>query len=378
MKLILIVIFAVLSVSGFAAEKIVKIGLAGNFSRISSSSSNPYGNYFRNGINLALTKHRSSLEKAGIKIELVEFDYGDSQFAVLEAANKACKSDVSFVIGYAYSSHALLAAPIHQKCRLPFLTPSATADRLGQLGDFVHQGAFDNSFQGEVLAEYAYKTLNARQAVIVPLSNCAYCQDLGAAFKRKFEGHGGKVSQVVSATENDTDINITAAKVAKMPFDIVVVPNHELASARLIYALHKQGVRKPFLGGDGWGNFGEQFFDIVGDSGIVGYSLSHWLSSQTTPISTDFKGEFIKAFKKAPNDTSVLSYDAAGLLLRALTATGDHSRLGVEKALNKIETYEGVTGKYIFRKNRAPKKSILLLKTVNNRYQFLKSIDPGS
>jgi branched-chain amino acid transport system substrate-binding protein len=361
----------------WAKNKVVKIGIASNFSKVSSSSSNPYGNYFRNGIKLAIERNRDALNTAGIEIEIVEFDYGDSQYAVLKAAKKACQSDVAIVLGYVYSSHALLAAPIHKKCNLPLLTPSASANRLGKMGAYIHQATFDNSFQGEVLAEYAIETLKAKRALIIPIANCAYCQDLGKAFKQSFEKLGGIVAAELSVLEDGDDYSATAKTAKTQRFDVVVVPNHELASARIIHKLAKEGVKKPFLGGDGWGNVGEQFFNVVGSQEIEGYSLSHWLSSLPTEKSKSFVADFSKKYGKDPNDTAVLSFDATSILIHSLVSTKDHTRSGIEKSLARIEYFNGVTGEFVFQKDRAPKKSVLLLKNEGKKFSFLKLIEPS-
>jgi len=376
MKLILLAAVIFFETNAWAKDKVVKIGIASNFSQVSSSSSNPYGDYFRNGIKLAIKKNQASLKDAGIKLEIVEFDYGDSQYAVLKAAKKACQSDVAIVLGYVYSSHALLAAPIHKKCKLPLLTPSASANRLGKMGSYIHQATFDNSFQGEVLAEYAIETLKAKKALIIPIANCAYCQDLGIAFKKSFEKLGGNVTGEVSVLEEGGDFSDVAKKAKQQHFDVVVVPNHELASARIIHKLVKLGIKKPFLGGDGWGNVGEQFFNVIGDQKIEGYSLSHWLSDLPTQKSKIFVADFKSNYDKVPNDTAVLSFDATNLLIQSLLSTKDHTRSGVEKSLGSIESFDGVTGSFIFQKNRAPKKSIILLKNEGNKFSFLKVIEP--
>lgn len=45
----LIIFLGVLSSFAHTKQKTIEIGLASNFSEISSSSSNPYGNYFEKG-----------------------------------------------------------------------------------------------------------------------------------------------------------------------------------------------------------------------------------------------------------------------------------------------------------------------------------------
>lgn len=53
------------SVVSSAAVKTIKLGLASNFSEVSSNSFNPYGDYFRNGIQLALKDSQEELKEKG-------------------------------------------------------------------------------------------------------------------------------------------------------------------------------------------------------------------------------------------------------------------------------------------------------------------------
>jgi branched-chain amino acid transport system substrate-binding protein len=213
-----------------AAPRVVEIGIASNFSEISSSSSNPYGNYFRQGIQLALEHNKSVLKKKNIEVKLTEFDYGTSQMKVVEVAEKACQSNVSLVLGYVYSSDALLAAPIHQKCKLPLFSPSATANRLGEFGSYVHLGAFNNKFQGKVLAaQIAKEKLKAKKALVIFAEDCAYCTDLASAFEIDFKIKNGVVDKI-SILSTETDFTALAEKVRTYQADVVLVPNHELLS----------------------------------------------------------------------------------------------------------------------------------------------------
>lgn len=355
----------------------VRIGLASNFSEPSSSSSNPYGDYFRDGVRLALQESGARLEKKGVQIQTEEFDYGTNQFHVLEAANKAAASNVIAVLGYNFSSHALLAAPIHQAAGLPMLTPSATADRVGTMGKFVHTGCFNNSFMGQTLAKVARKRLKAQSAAVIVAADCAYCQDLAHAFEQSFAASGGKVTVRAEVLESDTDFTNTVTKLKQQSFDVILVPNQELNSARIISAVLKAGINKPFLGGDGWGNVGQEFFSVLGGQDLQGYSVSHWHPDEETSRSKHFVSDYVQKFGKQPNDTSVLAHDATLLLVEAILRTKQYTRVGVEDAINSIQRFDGVTGKAIFSTKSAPRKSLVLLSANKSRFKVLETIEPG-
>lgn len=374
LKKLLISQVLIFSNLALAVPTIVEIGIASNFSEISSSSSNPYGNYFRQGIQLALEDNQSSLKKKNILVKLQEFDYGTSQMKVVEVAEKACKSNVALVLGYVYSSDALLAAPIHQKCKLPLFSPSATANRLADFTSYVHLGAFNNKFQGKVLAQIARGKLKAKKALIIYAEDCAYCTDLASAFETEFKSSNDNIVKRVSILSDDTQFAGVADKVKIFNPDVILVPNHELISSRIVVALVDKGIKQPFLGGDGWGNNGDQFAKVLNGRKIDGYSVSHWFPEKPSLQSKAFIAKYQKQFGKMPNDTAVLSYDSMNIVIRTLLNSKELNRSSIENALNNLKSYEGVTGKFDYSQGLAPKKEIILLKAAPDSYRFVKIV----
>ena len=327
-------------------------------------------------MDLALHDAREKLSRKDLKIVLKEFDYGNTDAKVIEAAKKASESDVVGVLGYNFSSHALLAAPIHQKAGLPMLTPSATANRIGTLGAFVHQGCFDNAFMGEALAGIALGRLKAKRAVIIAAVDCAYCTDLSKAFEFAFAKGGGIVSASIPVLQEDKNFEAAYEKIKNVSYDIVVIPNQELLSGRILSFLADKGIQKPMLGGDGWGNVGEELFGILKSKQIVGYSVSHWHPQEPSVSSKKFVKDYKEKYGKEPNDTSVLAYDSMSLLVEAVVTAKSISKEGVEDALAGVKNFSGVTGKFIFSPGLAPRKSLVLLFTEGTAFKVLGRIEP--
>ena len=355
----------------------VHIGLASNFSEVSQSSSNPFGDYFRNGVQLALANFEKRLEKKNIKVHFDEFDYGTSQLRVLDAAKKANSSEVIAVVGYNWSSFALLAAPLHQNAGLPMLTPSATADRIGKMGAFVHMASFDNGFMGATLAKVGRQRLKGKTAAMVVAEDCAYCHDLADGFALEFKRLGGQINIRAAISESQQDFKDIVASIKKNKPEIILIPNYELTSARVITALIESGVNVPFLGGDGWGNVGEQFFKLLNGQNFTAYSVSHWHPEIKNAISNEFVKQYSTKFGKEPNDTAVLAYDSTSIILTALLSLKKFSRAAVEKELLKARVFDGVTGKFRFNeRGGAPEKSIVLMRNEASQFKVVERIDP--
>lgn len=375
MKIVL-ALLTILVVTSTQAKETVTVGLASNFSELSTVSFNPFGGYFQNAIELAVSDNKALLDKAGINLELVKYDYGTNDINVIKKAKEASSSNAIAVIGYNYSAPALLSASIHTEAKIPVIYPSASANRLGTFGKYVHLGSISNQFMVESLAKIATQVLKAKRILILAAVDCAYCMDLSKSFTDEMKKYGVTHIQSIQLLEKESDFAKVAEEAKKMTFDAVFVPNQELTAARLIAALTEAGITKPFLGADGWGNEGSEFFRVLKGKKFTGYSVTHWHTKLKTKKSERFVAEYKKRFDKLPNDTSVLAYDSMTLLIQALTKTKPLTREDLEKTLSSINTLDGVTGKSYWKPHQAPKKNMLVLKTADTGFAINQIVTP--
>ncbi len=349
-----------------ALEK-VTVGIAANFSAMSDSSSNPYADYFRDAIGMAFSESQAALSAKGVRVELKELDYGNDKLKVIETARAAAASDAVAVIGYIYSSDALLAGPVFSQAHLLLVTPTATAERVEKLGRYVRRTCFDDAYQGRILADYAHNR-EIRTAGIVYAADCAYCNSLRAAFKKRFEALGGRVlvEQAVLSSDDPYDSAVSVFK--NNPVQAIFVPNYERVSATIISRLIDAGIRpKLWLGGDGWGDSIDLFSRIIGERPFKGYAIAHWYRD-ATPQSKDFVEKFTRLYGKPPVDTAVLAYDAAKLVIRGLLEAKRLDREGVLEAVESIKTFDGVTGRLIYPAGeRTPIKPAVLMRVETGR-----------
>jgi branched-chain amino acid transport system substrate-binding protein len=229
---------------------------------------------------------------------------------------------------------------------------------------------------GGVLARIAYFKLKARSVVSIPAADCAYCNDLSSAFEKEFLLLGGKVFIFNETLENDRDYSTIIKKIKNISFEAILVPNQELNSARIISSLYTAGFRQPYLGGDGWGNVGEEFFKIISGAKIVGYSVSHWHPDVISVESKRFIESYRNEYKKDPNDTSVLAYDSMMILIESIMRLKKYDRMSLERSLNLMKNYNGITGKFVFHRDAAPTKSIVLLSVSGARFKVSEVIKP--
>jgi branched-chain amino acid transport system substrate-binding protein len=375
----IVIISATLIFTASAALAVdVHVGLASNFSEVSASNSNPYGDHFRKGVKLAVQDSAKELAAKHIHLVFDEFDYGTNQARVAESVRLAIASPVIASIGYNLSPQALIAAPLHHEARLPMFSSSSSANRLGTVGAYVHLGSFSNEYMGRTLAWVATKRLKATKAALIVAEDCAYCTDLANAFEAEFKKRNGTVLVRIGILESQKDFDKLATDPALRQADVIVVPNYELSSSRVISALLGAGISRPFIGGDGWGDTGEEFYKVLGGKQFTAFSLSHWQSGLTDSASVEFAKRYFQTYGQTPNDTAVLAYDSMKIMIRAILSAKAYTRDGVEEALDRIGTFQGITGHFKFvEPHSAPEKSILLIKVGATEFKIAERLNPN-
>ncbi|RME41248.1 MAG: ethanolamine utilization protein EutJ, partial [Caldilineae bacterium] len=89
---------------------------------------------------------------------------------------------------------------------------------------------------------------------------------------------------------------------------------------------------------------------------------------------------FIQAYREAygdtPDDVAALTYDAFGLLFKAITTQPEVTPDAVRNGLRSIGRYEGVTGAMEYRGSGDPVKSAVILQIQNGDFHFYKLANP--
>jgi len=357
-------IFIFLFSLAYASEpKVVVVGHAANFSDLSQSAINPYNKAVSNGLEFAIEQQKSKLKKKGIEIKIENFDYGNREMTAIETAKKLIASPAVAAIGFYESSQALLAAPELQKSQFPLVSPVASATRLFNIGNYVHPMSFSNHDMGATLAVVAAKNLKAKKALVIAAADCAYCSDLANAFEEKAKTLNLSTVRADVLNENPNFDKLDKF-VKEASYDVIVVPNYELTSAKIVNHLMKIGVEVPYLGGDGWGNAaGSGFFQIVSNPKFQGYCIAHWHPNLTNKLGKEFLKDWKRRFNEVPTMDSAMAFDSMRRLTMAILAAESLDRNGIQAALESMSSYEGVTGHAVYStKGASPKKDIALLK----------------
>ena len=212
-----------------------------------------FGISTRDGSLLAYEDINSKGGVLGKKIRLiVEDDQSKPEEAATVVTKLINQDHVVAMLGQVASSHSLAAAPICQASQIPMISPSSTNPRVTQVGDYIFRVCFMDTFQGAVMAKFAFDTLKAKRIAILVDVRSDYSVGLQTFFGQAYKKLGGEIVSEQSYSQGDSDFRaqLTAIKAANP--DAVYVPGYYTEAGTIVYQARELGITVPFLGSDGW------------------------------------------------------------------------------------------------------------------------------
>ena len=332
----------------------------------------------RYGAQLALTQINGEGGIFGQPLHLLIRDsQGDAQKAAEELINQ---HGVAAIIGPNFSGNAAQVGAVAQRLSTPMVATTATNPTVTAAGDFVFLGAFADTFQGKVMANFAHQQLKAETAALLVEEGNLYVEGLAQIFADNFTALGGQIVSSQTYDDGDGDFSTQLTAIAAQAPDIIYAPGFApevpLAAkqARTIPQRNAAGIMATFLGGDGWES--QKFLDLAGKEMDDSY-FSSMFSIQTKQAEAI---DFVKAYRSmygiAPDKAAAMGYDALKLVATAMRRAGTVEKVAVRDQIAATKGYEGATSIWRYDQNRHPQKSAVIFRLKDGRMEFHRQIQP--
>lgn len=305
-------------------------------------------------------------EQGGVKgkqLRIKEYDIkSDEQEAASAATKLATQDKASVIVGPATSGLTKAAAPGVTRGEVPLVSPSATDDSVtvddkGNVQKYVFRVAFQDSFQGVSLAQFAQKELGAKKAVILGDNSSDYGVGLSKSFKETFDG---EIVSEVNFTDADSDFSAVLTKIKSQDFDVLFVPGYYEQGGQIIKQAREMGITQPILGPDGFGN--QTLIDLAGKDNVSDvYYTAHFTNQSDKENVKEFLKNYEEAKGSQPDMFAALAYDTVYVVKQALETADDFSAASITKALENLTDFEGVTGTFSFDEHHNPVKSAIIV-----------------
>jgi branched-chain amino acid transport system substrate-binding protein len=316
----------------------------------------------------------------GRKLELLVIDTRTEIPAIQEAAAQLAAKPVVAGLGYNDSDSVLAAGPFFERQRIPFLTTGATDPHLPKkIGRFLFMTPFGDNDQAYAMADFAYKTLNARNVVVWINQSTDFTRILAQFFKEHFLKLGGKIvgEYLFAADQREFSNAIENLKKLSPQPDAVFVSGNPEDAAPAVQQLRKAGIQLPILSGDGFDADLLSLLPKPADAEGV-YFATHAFFESKRPEVVDFVKAYREEYGKAPeNSFAALGYDAVNLLADAIDRAGDAESVAIAKALGETREFKAVTGDLSFtRPSRVPVVPVGVVAIKEQKYQLMTTWTP--
>jgi branched-chain amino acid transport system substrate-binding protein len=331
-----------------------------------------YGASSANAIQMAFDEARA----AGWEIETTLEDTKCDAQEAANVANKAISQDqVNYILGAVCSSASIPISEIANPAGVLQISPTSTNPQVtinedGSNKEYIFRACFLDPFQGEVNASFAINDLGAESAAVLYDVGNDYVKGLAEYYKASFEEMGGEVPVFESYTVDDTDFSALLTKVAEADVDVLFLPDYYNKVSVIAKQANERGIDAIKQGGDGWDSP-----DLVIEEFEGGYFSNHYSPADPRPIVQNFVDNYEAEFGQPPDALAALAYDAARILLQAISEAGTDDPAVVKDVLMDIE-YEGVAGTIVYNDVGDPQKTAAVNTIEDGEVKFVKFVAP--
>lgn len=356
--------------TGAAAGDTVAIGglapLTGNVS--------VYGIAADNGVKLAVEAINA---KGGIlggkKINYTVYDEKGDATEAVNAYNKLVQSDkIVALVGDVTSKPTIAVAQKAVKDGLPMITATGTAADITKTGANVFRACFIDPYQGELMADYAAKKLNAKTAAIIYDNGDDYSTGVANAFEEEAKAAGMTITKKEAYQSGSVDFKSQLTKIKADNPDVIMVPVYYSDVALIAVQAKEIGLNAKLLGADGWDGVLEKIDPSNLDAVKNCYFCSQYSAESSDPDLQAFLKKYKETYKIDANMFAVLGYDAMGMMATAIDKAGSTDSDKITAAMKALQ-YKGLTGNTTFDENRNPVREAVITTIADGKYKFVEN-----
>jgi branched-chain amino acid transport system substrate-binding protein len=334
-----------------------------------------FGISTKNGSELAFEGVNQKGGILGQKIKLLVEDDQSKPEEAGTVVNKLIHQDhVIAMLGHVASSHSLAAAPICQAEHVPMISPSSTNPRVTQVGNYIFRVCFLDTFQGAVMAKFAYDTLKVRKVAVLVDVRSDYSVGLQTFFGQAFKKLGGTIVTDQSYSQGDSDFRAQLTAIKGANPDAIYVPGYYTEVGTIVHQARELGITVPFLGSDGWDS--PKLWEIGGTALNGCYFSNHYATDDPNPVVQKFVTDYKAKYGVLPDALAALAYDAARILAAAIEKAGSTDGAKVRDQIAATKDFDGVTGIITINADRNAVKSAVIVKVENGKYLLTETIKP--
>ena len=315
-------------------------------------------------------------------IKLVIIDSKSSVKGARQAMKRfAEKEEVTLVIAACSTADALAIKAIAAKAKIPVLLTISTGNIVTERNSYMFRCCFNDAFQAKAMAKFAYKDkMYNNVSILLDLNDqVTYRRDLGRAFAAAFKKSKGRTIKEIGYRSGTKDFMSQMKEIKKSKAAAVFAPSDIPDAGIMLKQARKYGVRKVFLGSDGWDH--RELFNYAGSRPEPCFLTSMFSPESKLPGVKEFVRSIKARSGLMPDSNGAQAYDALKITVKALMLS--KSKTDIRSGLYQIKNYPGITGLTSINAKGDAEKTIFIkkiIKKTNGKFVFklIKTISPDS
>jgi branched-chain amino acid transport system substrate-binding protein len=312
---------------------------------------------------------------AGRQIALViRNDFGDPDSAVA-VAGRLASAGVVAVIGHVYSATTLAAAPVYNAAGVVQISPSSSAPRVTEAGEWTFRVCPGDAQQAEALARFVSDGLHLQRGTILYL-NSEYGRGLRKAFNLEFSRLGGQIDEEVPYLTDRPDVGAYFDRLQLRDHsEFVFLAGNQQEAGFILRQARARRLSIPFIGGDGLEGLQQE-----GSVGNGTFISNGYLADFDSPENKQFVQAYHAAYPSAapPSQAAAATFDAMYLLRDRMVKVGTNRRR-LRDAVAEIgrgsPAFKGVTGTIAFDENGdVPQQRVVIGRVAGGRIRPVEGL----
>jgi branched-chain amino acid transport system substrate-binding protein len=322
-----------------------------------------YGQYIKQGLELALEEINSEGGINGRKLEIIyEDDQADPKQAASAMSKLAEINKVPIVFGSWASSCVLAQAPIAERTKTVIMA-EAISPQIRDAGDYVFRIQPDARYYLKQLVPFVFDTLKIKKIAILYINN-DFGVDQAKVFKETFENLGGKIVYESGFPPGTSDFRGEINKIKNLSPEGIFIPAYTEIAVFLKQA-QEAGLKSQFIASVPFEN--PEIVALAKEAAEKVIYPYHYGSEGTNELDIKFRKKYIEKYGYEPDGFAALAYDGLKIIAHVLKKVGPNSER-IKNELYKVKEFPGVTGPTTFDDHGDVIKPIVIKTVVNGKF----------
>jgi len=307
-----------------------------------------YGENAKAGIVLLSEEVNTKGGINGKKVEVVFEDSKAQPDQAVTAIQKLINVDKALaIIGDVASSPTLAIAPIANKNKIMVVSPAASSPDITNAGPYIFRVWPSDVYEADRMSDFVKK--EGIKTLSLFFVNNDYGRAMVQEFRKNVEGSNITIVNEENFDQNTTDVRTQLTRIKQSNPERVYLISYPKDSVIILRQYKEIGLKSRLLSTS---SFEDPI--IIRDVGKVaeGTILTSPIPpDDSDPIVSAFRRNYENRFGKKPGLVADYGYDALKVILDAFRISGEISKKGVSKGIQKIKDLKGATGTINFDKN---------------------------